>query len=412
MKGSYFSNFPEDKVLFVRGSKDDEDQEDVVTVKEMEKYMGLSMPPYQEIMFPIMNTSAFGLAGFFSLLNYSNPILLCSEYHLSLAHEILETTDITKLKGKPLIGFFTSATTGAPRAVFHDIPEFLSRYPKGNKPIQSICFYKADHIAFIDVLLSTIASGGVMVLQEHYNPGQAIDDIEKNDVTHLFCSPSFLNLLCKSETDWNRLSSLEMICYGSELMPGHLKALLTSNLPGVKFRNVYATTQALRRHTIYDPLDPDFFRLGVADIDYQIVDGELKLRKPSSLRYVIKNFEVHEAGEWINTGDIVEVNERGYYRIIGRNADYINVGGEKVLPGRIEEILKQLDEVADIKIYGEQNELLGEMVCADVVKGRNSDEGSVKDAIRALARQELRPEEMPVKITFVETIKLSERLKR
>jgi len=52
---------------------------------------------------------------------------------------------------------------------------------------------------------------------------------------------------------------------------------------------------------------------------------------------------------WFKTGDLVEVTDDGYIKIIGRSKEVINVGGEKVLPAEVESIIPNL-EIEKIKI--------------------------------------------------------------
>ncbi len=407
-----FDNFFKNKVLFIQRSDDPESNPELITLEYLETLLERNSPSHSNLIFHQVDTRLKSIAEMFSLLQSKKSFVLCNESHLELSREILERTDLSQLKDQTLIGFFTSATTGNPRVVFHDITQFLSRYKTTKNPIRSICFYKPDHIAFVDVLLSTISCGGLIVFQNHFNALKAIEDIEHFKVTHLFASPSFLSLICHSIVDWNQLSSLKQISFGSELMPDNLLDVFAVSLPDVKLKNVYATTQALKRKPEFDPSNPSYYKFGKEGIDYQIMDGELKLRKPDSLRFVIKNFEVVEANEWINTGDIVEVNTNGYYKLIGRNFDFINVGGEKILPKTIEDILLKLEAINDVKVYGEKNELMGEIVCADIVKKHPIEDEILKQEIREIVKQKLMPQAMPIKINFVNEIKLSERLKR
>ena len=42
---------------------------------------------------------------------------------------------------------------------------------------------------------------------------------------------------------------------------------------------------------------------------------------------------------WFKTGDLVEKHDESFFRIIGRKKEVINVGGEKVLPGEVEDLV-------------------------------------------------------------------------
>ena len=58
---------------------------------------------------------------------------------------------------------------------------------------------------------------------------------------------------------------------------------------------------------------------------------------------------------WMNTKDRVIDKGDGYLRIIGRQSEIINVGGEKVYPQEIENTLLKCDGIADSRVYKNTN---------------------------------------------------------
>ena len=74
--------------------------------------------------------------------------------------------------------------------------------------------------------------------------------------------------------------------------------------------------------------------------------------------------------EGLKTGDIGYLDADGYLFLLGRRNDLINVGGRKVAPDEIEELLCQLEGVEDAGCVGEPDELLGECVKAYLVADR------------------------------------------
>jgi long-chain acyl-CoA synthetase len=99
--------------------------------------------------------------------------------------------------------------------------------------------------------------------------------------------------------------------------------------------------------------------------------GELCLRGPQvMLGYY------HQPGEtdavlkdgWFRTGDIAYIDADGYCFIVDRKKDMINVGGLKVYPRDVEEVLFQHPAVADVAVVGAPDPELGEVVYAFVVR--------------------------------------------
>jgi acyl-CoA synthetase (AMP-forming)/AMP-acid ligase II len=69
---------------------------------------------------------------------------------------------------------------------------------------------------------------------------------------------------------------------------------------------------------------------------------------------------------WFRTGDLVRRDDDGYYWIVGRTKDLINVGGTKVFPWEIEEILMTHPSVEEALVYGEADARFGEVPHAKV----------------------------------------------
>jgi long-chain acyl-CoA synthetase len=65
-------------------------------------------------------------------------------------------------------------------------------------------------------------------------------------------------------------------------------------------------------------------------------------------------------GGWFHTGDIVTVDEDGYYTIVDRKKDMINAGGFKVWPREVEEVLYAHPAVRDAAVVAMPDPYAGE----------------------------------------------------
>ena len=72
---------------------------------------------------------------------------------------------------------------------------------------------------------------------------------------------------------------------------------------------------------------------------------------------------------WLWTGDVVEVNEQGYFRFVDRAKDLIRRSGENVSAGEVEAVIKQHPAVADVAVVGIPEELRDETIQAFVILG-------------------------------------------
>jgi O-succinylbenzoic acid--CoA ligase len=85
-------------------------------------------------------------------------------------------------------------------------------------------------------------------------------------------------------------------------------------------------------------------------------------------------------GDWFVTGDL-GVIEDGTLRVRGRADDVINTGGEKVVAGEVEHILRTHPAVEDVVVVGRPDPEWGELVTAVVVGSVTLEE--LRDHVRA-----------------------------
>ena len=67
---------------------------------------------------------------------------------------------------------------------------------------------------------------------------------------------------------------------------------------------------------------------------------------------------------WMHTGDLAQMDEQGYVRIVGRNKDMIIRGGENIYPRELEEFFFTHPAVADVQIVGIPDARYGEEIVA------------------------------------------------
>lgn len=56
---------------------------------------------------------------------------------------------------------------------------------------------------------------------------------------------------------------------------------------------------------------------------------------------------------WLMTGDMVEV-DGDYIKILGRKSELINIGGEKVFPAEVENVIQLMSGVEEVAVVGEK----------------------------------------------------------
>ena len=236
---------------------------------------------------------------------------------------------------------FSSGSTGKPKAMIHDLDNLVSVYLKKRiRKITFILFLMFDHIGGINTLFNCLYTGATVVIPSKREPEEVISLIEMYKVQVLPTSPTFLNLMLMSGVlDKYDTSSLRLITYGTEVMPVSLLSRLKKSFNRVKFLQTFGTSETGIIKSSSKSSSSTLIRLDDPDQEYKIVKGELWLRsKTQVLGYINHSMENFTNDGWFMTGDLVE-QDGDYIKIKGRLNEVINVGGEKVLPAEIENIL-------------------------------------------------------------------------
>ena len=104
---------------------------------------------------------------------------------------------------------------------------------------------------------------------------------------------------------------------------------------------------------------------------------------------------------WLHTGDIGQMDEDGYFRIVDRKKDMILVSGFNVYPNEIEEVIAAMPGVAEVGVVGVPDEKSGEKVAAFVVSSLTEPS---RDEIVSYCRENLAAYKVPGSVTFVDEL--------
>jgi acyl-coenzyme A synthetase/AMP-(fatty) acid ligase len=313
--------------------------------------------------------------------------------------------------GHPGLVLFSSGSTGSPKGVVHDCAALLEKFARRGKKKTTLSFLLFDHIGGVDTLFNTLASGGTLVTIPSRDPDTVCAAIAAHRVHTLPTSPTFLNMLLLSGAhERHDLSSLRLVAYGTEPMPAGVLARLGEALPGVTLLQTYGLSElgVLRTRSREGTLWVQFTGEGY---ETQIRDGILWVRTPTSMLGYLNAPDRFDADGWFCTEDAVEV-DGDYLRILGRTSDLINVGGRKVYPAEVEEVLLALPNVKDVAVFGRPNPLTGQIVAArfNLIAPEPLDE--FKRRIRHFCKDRLPPYKVPVHIEFTDDDQFGARMKK
>lgn len=313
-------------------------------------------------------------------------------------HEIL--TGLIR-KRHPGLVLFSSGTTGNPKAAVHDLTPMLEKYKKKGKKIRSMAFLLFDHIGGFNTVMYSIANGGMLVTLKNRSPEEVASYIEKYKLELLPTSPSFLNMLLYSHIyEKYDLSSLRIISYGTEPMPESTLKMMHQLFPDVKMKQTYGLSEVGIMRTKSESSDSLWLKVG-GDEDHQIkiVDGILYIKSKMSMLGYLNAPSPFDTDGWMNTKDRVE--QKGeYIKILGRESELINVGGEKVYPAEVESVLLEIPGVKDAVVGRMPNPILGSVVSCRIATDNDADLPALKKAIQRHCAEKLEKFKRPVRIEF------------
>jgi acyl-CoA synthetase (AMP-forming)/AMP-acid ligase II len=296
---------------------------------------------------------------------------------------------------------FSSGSTGQSKASVLDFDRLLAKFEIPRPAYRTLVFLLLDHIGGINTLLHGLCHGGTIVTIQERNPDAVCAMIEAHRIQLLPTTPTFLRLLLIADVVRRYdLSSLEIITYGTEPMPPSTLTAVREVLPHVRFKQTYGLSELGILPTQSRNSGSVWLKLGETGFEHKIVDDVLWVRSSSAMLGYLNAPSPFEAEGWFNTQDLVE-SDGEYIRILGRKSELINVGGEKVHPAEIENILLQVDNVKDVTVRGQPNPITGEVVAAEISPLVPEDPEALKRRVRQFCNGRLERYKMPAVIKVV-----------
>ena len=311
---------------------------------------------------------------------------------------------------------FSSGSSGKPKAILHDFKSLLNKFKIERPGFKTILMLTFDHLGGINTLLASLFfKDGVAICTTKRDPVSIGKLIQKTKAELLPTTPTFLNIfLLSREYKKRNLASIKLITFGAEFMPSELLKKLKQTFKKVKFKQTYGLSEIGVMRTKSKDNDSLSIKVGGEDYKIKIINEILYIKSKSNMVGYLNAPQPFDKDGWMNTKDRVIDKGDGYLRIIGRQSEIINVGGEKVYPQEIENTLLKCDGIADSRVYKNRHDILGEYVVAEVVFNRNlNKKRKNKDYLRKFCESKLPKYKVPSKfiIKKMQDI-LSDRLKK
>lgn len=324
-------------------------------------------------------------------------------------HEYLQSL---KDRCHPGLILFSSGSTGKNKASVHDFVPLLEKFKVPRHSKRSITFLLFDHIGGVNTLLYNLSNAGCVITVNDRAPDAVCEAIARHKAQILPTSPTFINLLLLSEAHKRHdLSSLELVTYGTEVMPESTLRRFHELFPDVRLLQTYGLSEVGILRSKSRSSDSLWVKVGGEGFETRVVDGMLEIKaKSAMLGYLNAESPFTEDG-WFKTGDAVEV-DGDYLLILGRKSEMINVGGEKVYPAEVESVLQLMSGVEDVAVTGEPNPITGQMVSARVKLSTDETAAEFRKRMHAFCRDKLARFKIPQKVALVDEAMYGERYKK
>ena len=157
--------------------------------------------------------------------------------------------------------------------------------------------------------------------------------------------------------------------------------------------------------------DSLWVKVGGKGYKTRIVDGILHIKAKSAMLGYLNASSPFTDDGWFITGD--EVLQKGnYIKILGRKSEIINVGGEKVYPQEVENVIQEMGNVAEVTVFGEKNSIIGNIVCAKIRLETNENKKQFIINVKEFCRSKLETFKVPVKVLLSDENLYSSRFKK
>jgi long-chain acyl-CoA synthetase len=329
---------------------------------------------------------------------------------------------------------FTSGSTGEPKGVMISHKNLIANT---DSIIQYLKLTSDDIIEIVlpfyycyglSLLHTHLKVGGSVVLNNTFIfIGSVINDLKKYKCTGFSGVPSHFQILLRKTKSFKstHFPDLKYVTQaGGKLHKIFIQEFVDS-FPEVKFYVMYGQTEATARLS-YLPVEMLNKKLGsigkgIPGVVLEVFNDKDQSAKPGEVGEIVakgdnimvgylddvKGTNITIRNNWLYTGDLAYKDEDGYFYLTARKKEIIKVGGKRISPKEIEEVIVSIPEVVDCTIEGTFDEILGESIKAKVSVGSLKNNYLTKKAIQKYCAAKLASFKVPQIIEFNDTVKVA-----
>ena len=325
--------------------------------------------------------------------------------------------------------YFSSGTTGFPKAILHDHRSLMhsatveQKHHGQTKDDVFLCIPPLYHTGAKMHWFGSLHSGSKAVILKGVSPKTILQTVSDELCTIVWLlvpwAQDILDAIDRGDVnaDNYRLSQWRLMHIGAQPVPPSLIARWKKQFPDHSYDTNYGLSESIGPGCVHLGVEnihkvgaigvPGYgWEVKIVDENGEIVEkggvGELCVKGPGVMKCYYRDekatAETLKDG-WLFTGDMAEQDEDGFIYLVDRKKDVIISGGENLYPVQIEDFLRSHPDIKDVAVIGLPDKRLGEIATAIISLKENS--ACTEEDINAFC-QKLPRYKRPHKIIFAE----------
>lgn len=313
----------------------------------------------------------------------SQPGLGAEPYEEVLAGASPDTLDIDVPESDPAFIMYTSGTTGRPKGavlthqnlIMNTVNCMVTQGIGGSDEVW-LSGLPLFHIGGLNGILFYLMAGGrsIVLGSGNFDAAAVVDLMEREQVTSCYFVPTQWREICAVPGVRDRKLALRRISWGASVAPPSVLQAMADTFPGVPTFNMFGQTEmssvtcalrgedAIRKMgSVGKPVinvearivDTDMNDVGVGEV------GEIVYRGPTVMQGYWRKPEATTeafAGGWFHSGDLCQLDDEGFIRVVDRTKDMIISGGENIYCAEVEAVIDGHPKVAEVALIGVPHE--------------------------------------------------------
>jgi long-chain acyl-CoA synthetase len=306
-----------------------------------------------------------------------------------------------KARMRPGLVVFTSGSTGKPKGILHDCELVLRKFEKPRQSWRTILFLLMDHFGGFNTFLATFANVGFAICPEGRSISAVAKAIESAKADLLPTTPTFLNLMIVNKISRSYdFSSIRLITYGTELMSEATLHQCREMFPNALLKQTYGLSELGVLRSDSANKDSVWVKIGGPGFEVKVIDNVLWVRSESNMVGYLNADSPFDDEGWMCTGDQVEEKD-GFFRFMGRKSEVINVGGKKVYPIEVENILMLAPNIKYATVFGKVNSITGQVVHAQITLFESEDIQALSERLRKFCNERMAQYKVPIRFVVI-----------